>query len=250
MNLLKTIVRKVRGGSGSTILKPSERAQRLARILDGELRLGPDIEARIDAISSEMMSHSEPHHSVRYATVADHFAGASSTKPKLARWEALVRELKPASILELGTAYGLSAITMAKAQDRPKLTTIEFSEPQATIGRQNIEKSIGAGVECVKGDKNLILPELRQAGRRFDYVFHDGGHAGDDYVKDFESILPMLEPGSTYIVDDISWDDKPEIRKHTSASRRTCYEGWLEIAGHERVDGALEYGKAGILLLK
>jgi predicted O-methyltransferase YrrM len=251
LSLLSSVKKMIRGESASCeVVKPSARASRLHRLLSEPLSLSPEIGDAIDRITAEMMKRSDPHPSERYETVAEHFAGASSTRRKLAVWEALVREQRPRSILELGTAYGLSAVTMAMAQERPRIVTIDFFEPQASIGPENIRTIVPEGVRCITKDKNLALPELAAAGERFDYVFHDGGHTGDYYVKDFHTIMPMVEPASTYIIDDIAWDKTPEIRKYTSESRRTCYEGWLEVVDDERVEGAMVWKSVGILLLR
>lgn len=251
MNLLSTVKRMIKGDQrGWEVVRASATASQLQQVLNRPLALSPEIDAAIDRISAEMIKRDDPHPSDRYDTVAEHFRGASSSRRKLSVWEALVRERQPKSILELGTAYGLSAVTMAMAQERPRIVTIDFFEPQASIGPQNIRTIIPEGVRCLTQDKNLALPALAAAGERFDYVFHDGGHTGDAYVKDFHTITPMLEPRSTYVIDDIAWDKTPEIRKYTSESRRTCYEGWLEVVGDERVEGALVWKGVGILLLR
>jgi predicted O-methyltransferase YrrM len=184
--------------------------------------------------------------------VARHFAGASSGEAKLALLQQLSRVRPATAILEIGTAYGLSAIAMALAPERPRVTTIDFFEPQASIGPANI-KSIGlSNVECVTENKLAALPRLAGEGRHFDFVFHDGGHAGDWYISDFETIVPMLEPHSIYVIDDITWDSRPHMRELTkSHSKRTCFEGWQELLKDPRVEGAVVANHSiGILLLR
>lgn len=197
-----------------------------------------------------MMALSQPHPSARYDTVAQHFAACSSGRNKLALWETLVRYANASHILEIGTAYGLSAIAMALAQTRPHMTTIDFLEPQASLGPANVKRVLPEGIEFITKDKSKALPELAAAGRTYDFVLHDGGHTGDSYVKDFQTILPMLEPGSMYIIDDIDWDRSQKIRNYTQESVRTCYEGWTEVVSDENVEGAVVYGSIGILLLQ
>ena len=163
-----------------------------------------------------------------------------------------MRLVDAASILEIGTAYGMSAIAMGKAQRRPALVTMDLSEPQISISRRHLAAAFPTGgVEQIAGDKSEIIPRLVQEGRKFDFVFHDGGHDGDAYVRDFASILPCLQGDPLFLIDDIEWDRTPSVRARTSRSKRTCYEGWREVAQHDRVGGAIEINKQlGIIVVR
>lgn len=253
MGLLRRIWRKLRARPRNVeLVKASPRAERLAAHLRGTASLGAEARPAIERIRTAMLQRNDPHGDARYATVARHFAGASSGDPKLALLQQLIAYRGAKSILELGTAYGLSSIAMAKTRERPQIVTIEFAEPQATIGLENLRTVGATNVECVKGDKVEVLPRFASEGRKFDFVFHDGGHTGDFYVSDFALIAPMLEPESIYVIDDIAWDSRPDIRALTeSRSRRTCFEGWQELLTDPRVDGALVINNnVGILLTR
>lgn len=253
MSFLRKLWRSLRARSRRIeVVKSSDRAERLAARLQASVALSAEARRAVEDVSARMRLRRDPHPDARYAAVADHFAGSSSGERKLALLQQLVAYDGAGSILELGTAYGLSSIAMSLMEHRPKIVTIDFFEPQASIGPENL-RSVGADtVECIKQDKVEALPRLAAEGRRFDFVFHDGGHTGDWYVSDFATIYPMLEKGSLYVIDDIAWDRVPEIRKMTeSMSRRTCFEGWQELLGDERVDGAVVInGNVGILLTR
>ena len=233
------------------IVKPSDRVEELATTLRSPRSLSAGTRQQVRTIAAQMRANTTPHAGDRYGTVAEHFAGASSNEAKLALLEQLVVYRGAKSVLEIGTAYGLSAITMASSGNKPTVVTIDFFEPQATLGPRNIRSAGADNVECVTEDKATALPRLAQEGRRFDFVFHDGGHAGDQYVQDFEAILPMLEPQSLYVVDDIAWDDSPAIRERTRQhSERTCFEGWQELLRHPQVKGAITVGESvGVLVI-
>lgn len=235
----------------TTVVKPSDRAETLATVLRSPRSLSAGIRQRVKAVTAQMRTDMTPHGGGRYETVAEHFAGASSNDAKLALLEQLVVYHSATSILEVGTAYGLSAITMSSSKVRPAVVTLDFFEPQATIGPRNIRLVGADNVECVTEDKTTALPRLAREGHRFDFVFHDGGHAGDQYVRDFETILPMLEPQSLYVLDDIAWDHSPSNREHTRRySERTCFEGWQELLRHPKVSGAIMVGESmGVLLI-
>lgn len=233
------------------VVKPSERAGELAATLRSPSFLSAHARQQVKSIAAQMRADTRPHGSDRYGTIAAHFAGASSSETKLALLEQLVAYRGAVSVLEIGTGYGLSAITMAMSGNRPAVVTIDFLEPQATLGPRNIHSVNAENVECLTEDKATALPRLAREGWRFDFVFHDGGHAGDQYVRDFEAILPMLDPRSIYVVDDIAWDDPPPIRARTRPhSKRTCFEGWRELLRHPKVNGAVTVGESiGVLLL-
>jgi len=253
MSLLRRIWRKLRARPRRIeVVKSSPRAERLAAKLQGTASLGAEARPAVERIRASMLERNDSHSDPRYPTIALHFAKASSGDPKLALLQQLVGYRSAKSVLELGTAYGLSSIAIAKTKERPQIVTIEFAEPQATLGPANLRTVGVTNVECVKGDKVEALPRFAAEGRRFDFVFHDGGHTGDFYVSDFGLIAPMLEPESIYVIDDIAWDDNPEIRAITEPrSRRTCFEGWQELLTDPRVDGAVVVNRnVGILLTR
>jgi len=198
-----------------------------------------------------MSRSNDPFPGEHYASVAAHFASASSGRRKLAVLAGLVTWADAKAILEIGTGYGLSAIAMANAQKIPHLVTIEGFEPQLSISRRHLADAFpDGGVEQRGETKDTAIKHLVEQGYRFDFVLHDGGHNGDAYVQDFLAVLPILDPGTVYLVDDIRWDAKPARRARVMQSRRTCHEGWLEVIGHSRVEIAAEFGdNLGIALL-
>ena len=45
-------------------------------------------------------------------------------------------------------------------------------------------------MRLLHGDKRDLLHEISTSSSdQFDFIFHDGGHRGDDYVEDFEKRL-------------------------------------------------------------
>lgn len=254
MNMLPSLRSVFRFGKSDHVelAKSSPRTAALAELLADPGPLDVRIAAAVAAVRERLERDATPRRASSfgpYATVGEHFSAASSKDAKLAMLEAIVRFQDAGSILEIGTAYGISAIAMALAQREPRLVTIEAFEPQATIGAANI-RSVTSGVECVNERKETALPRLAAEGRRFDLVFHDGGHTGDAYVEDFATIRTMLEPASIYMIDDIAWDEGRKRAATGETSRRTCLEGWQELVADPNVEGALVCNKnLGILLI-
>lgn len=253
MNILKQVFRSLKGLPAPQIVvaKNGSRANHLAEVLRSPLSLDAETRQALQRIRTKMERDLTPRPAGAYGpyrTVAEHFSGASSGDGKLTVLRALVRHENARAILEIGTAYGVSAITMALAQQAPNVTTIDFFEPQASIGPKNIA-SVTAGVECIKERKETALMRLAKEGRRFDFVFHDGGHSGDGYVQDFDTIHTVLEAKALYVIDDIAWDEGERRSSTLETSRRTCLEGWNELVGDPRVEGALVVNRNfGILL--
>ncbi len=160
-------------------------------------------------------------------------SGSDPAKGKLL-WAA-VRVGRYRRALELGTAYGIGSLfilgALATIGDDGHITTIEFSEPAATIGPQMIHRRYGDKADCHKGRTEDVMPKLLAGGATFDFVFHDNGHTGERYVRDFAAMEPGLLPGAIVIFDDIRWD----MPVFTKGVPPRCYEGWQEIVAHPRV---------------
>ena len=255
MSVLRSVIAALpwKARPSATVVKPSPRASSAAALLNSRIALDPATKRAVDDIRKRMAGDVTPYSGNygSFGTVGEHFVAASSNDHKLAMLQALVRQRGARSVLEIGTAYGISAVALAMARDGMHVTTIEGFEPQATIGPRNIA-SVVEGVECLPARKEEAFPRLAAGDRRFDLVFHDGGHLGDAYVDDFEAIHPILSREAVYVIDDAFHDDTPKRREFSSSrSRRTCREAWEELVADDRVEGALVCGKTvGILLTR
>jgi predicted O-methyltransferase YrrM len=247
MSLLDRVRRRIVGPT--RIVKPSAEAVALSWALRTP-NLDPKILAAVNVIRERMRVDSTPwvQSYGGFRTVGEHFSAASSRDENLAMLQALVRHRRAMSVLEIGAAYGVSGTAIVMAQERAGLVTIEGFEPQATFARQNLPST---GIEIVKAEKDEAIAGLASEDRRFDLVFHDGGHAGDYYVNDFNAIYPMLARPATFIVDNIYHDDGARREVTRPLSRRTCREGWEELVADPRVSGAVVYrNSVGILLTR
>jgi predicted O-methyltransferase YrrM len=231
-------------GNEVAIVRNGPRVDALAAALRRPPRLDRETQSALGRVRQAIAATADP-------AVARHFASASSPPFRLAILAELVRHARATSILEIGTGYGMSAIAMARAQAAPRLVTLEASEPQKSLSRRQLETAFpDGGVEPIGEDKVSATARLIARGDRYDFVFHDGGHDGDAYMRDFTALLPALQPGAMFVIDDIRWDDKEGVRQRTRHSSRTCYEGWREVVAHPRVTGALEVRTSlGVLLL-
>ncbi len=209
-------------------------------------RRGLDAEdARLfDTLSEEMRRD----HSTQ---VQEHFTRASSNDQSLRLLKDLAEMQESTSILEVGSGYGLSAIALARTEASPRVVTVENSADRFAIARANARKAKAANVQCIRSDKIDALQTFLDRRERFDFIFHDGGHYGDDYVRDFHIMRRMLEPGALMVFDDIAWDRTQKVRAFTrTRSARSCLQGWKEVVASPFVSWAVAIsGKMGVLRL-
>jgi predicted O-methyltransferase YrrM len=178
-----------------------------------------------------------------------HFSISSSSGHKGRILSTIVRLCRAKQCLELGTAYGLSAIFILEAQrflgHQCHLTTIEAGNQQFALASDHLTKTYGTAVTCKLGHTQSLLPELARNTAPIDFMFHDAGHSREDYVNDFGAIVSALAPGSVVLIDDIRWDDT-RFRK-TAAN---TYLGWRDVVVHPRVRQAIEInGEMGLMQL-
>lgn len=141
----------------------------------------------------------------------------------------------------MGTAYGLSTAIIAFALQRVspqwRLLTIEMGEIQHRLSAKLLSELFGDRVECLKGRSEVALAPAAERMAPVDFMFHDGGHSGEAYVRDFQAVVAALAPGAVIIFDDIRWNRPADPRIDPR-----CYEGWREVAAHPRVERAVEVG--------
>jgi predicted O-methyltransferase YrrM len=152
----------------------------------------------------------------------------------------IVRFMRSKCCLELGTAYGMSALFILGAlrtYAKPGyLATVESMEPQFSLGSSMLKSRHGESVECRFGHTAHVLPELAKSLGSIDFMFHDCGHSREDYIRDFSLVCDALAPGAVVMFDDIRWmppRDLLEGDPHT-------YDGWKEVIAHPRVRRAVE----------
>lgn len=205
--------------------------------------------AEILAAANDFLGQTQEMDSDPGMDVGSHFRIASSFASKGRLLYNAVKIFRPSTMLEVGTAYGMSARFMMSAAQRyttgATLHTIEASEPQFSLAENSLTQRFGENVRCYNGLSTDMIPAIRESADRIDLVFHDGAHDGDIYESDFAALLPVLGAGSIIIFDDIRWFDKRVV-----ADDPGCYRGWQTVIQHEAVDCAIEIdGAVGVALI-
>jgi predicted O-methyltransferase YrrM len=150
----------------------------------------------------------------------------------------LVRELRPQSCLELGTAFGISTAYQAAALElngRGALTTMEGSPEWAGLAERTLASLGLVDVDTRIGPIGETLPRELDRSGPFDFVYIDAEHQADATLDHFRVMLPGLSDGAVVVLDDVDW---PEMKRAQRA-----------IGLDPRVSTSVAVGRLGISVL-
>ncbi len=127
---------------------------------------------------------------------------------------------RPQSILEIGTAVGLSGVAMLKACPNAKLTTIELEEERYLEAKENFVKfGVEKRVNAYLGDAGEILSMM---DGQFDFVFLDGPKA--QYEKYLFDLKRLMKKGAVLFSDDVLLYGWVSGEQPTPQKRRSIVE--------------------------
>ena len=111
----------------------------------------------------------------------------------------MLRATKPLKILEIGTAVGLSGVSMLLELPNAKLTTMELEEDRYLEAKKNFaEFGLSNRVNAYMGDAAEILAMM---DGEFDFVFLDGPKA--QYEKYLFDLKRLMTRGAILFADDV-----------------------------------------------
>ena len=110
-----------------------------------------------------------------------------------------LRMAKPLRILEIGTAVGLSAVSMLYECPSARLTTIELEEERYVEAKKNFaDFGVSDRINAHLGDAGEILAMM---DGEFDFVFLDGPKA--QYEKYLFDLKRLMKQGAILFADDV-----------------------------------------------
>ena len=113
----------------------------------------------------------------------------------------LVKTKNPKTILEFGTAVGVSAILMLNASNAT-IDTIEIDQERAHQAEENLQSlNLANRANVLVGDAIVLCEQLQQRNKKYDFVFLDS--AKGQYVKLLPHILNLLNPGGVLVADNV-----------------------------------------------
>jgi predicted O-methyltransferase YrrM len=162
----------------------------------------------------------------------------------------LVREHKPARILEIGSLFG--GTLWAWMQDAPGATIVsvdigvqsfDYRHEEVEAARHfwpTWERATGCTLVQMRSDSTVIdtIDAVRAYGP-FDFIFIDGGHWFQVAMADFQNYWPMLRPGGLLAMHDIAYPDNNPDNYGVAAVWRQVRENgeWREIIRPNNPEG-------------
>jgi len=149
----------------------------------------------------------------------------------------LVTAKKPRTIVEFGTAFGVSGmyfLSGLKANDIGRLYTFEPNEIWAKMAQENlcaVDTRFTLTVGTFEDNMNSVLGKTK-----IDLAFIDAIHTSEFVVPQFNLVADKLSKGGLIILDDIDFSD----------DMRSC---WQKIVSDDRVKAAVNLGRVGIVEL-
>lgn len=123
----------------------------------------------------------------------------------------IISIIKPAKILEIGTAIGYSSLLFSKYSNA-KITTIEKSSKMADIAKANFKK-YNKEINLINMDAKKALSNINQG---FDFVFIDANKSQYEYY--FNKSLELLNKNGVIVCDNILF--RGEITNDDIVNRR------------------------------
>jgi caffeoyl-CoA O-methyltransferase len=122
----------------------------------------------------------------------------------------LVAAVRADAILELGTAYGYSAIWMALAQSSSgRIRTIDPDVARTTIAKSYFERAgVGGRIEVINRPALDAIADM--AHPTYDLVFIDAVKA--EYAAYLEAVLPHVRTSGLIVVDNLLWSHRVSAR--------------------------------------
>lgn len=133
--------------------------------------------------------------------------------------------LQPENILEIGTAYGYSAVFFARKMPDAHVTTIDRNEHMIPVAQKAFEeRPEGSRIDFRTGDAEEILDQMIEervsdpSGHEFfDFIFID---AGKSHYRDFfDRAEKLARPGAVIICDNILMHGWTVDRSYEGAKR-------------------------------
>lgn len=133
-----------------------------------------------------------------------HLAKKVPKPPKLTQlFYRLVADLKPATIIELGTSLEITTAYLAKAAPEARFVCIERYSETISIAEENLQKLNISNVELLFGNVDDLLPKLLEGIPELDFILIDGNHSRDAILNYFKYCLPKMSNHSMMVFEDI-----------------------------------------------
>jgi predicted O-methyltransferase YrrM len=149
----------------------------------------------------------------------------------------MVSYYKPATIVELGTSFGITTSYLAKGNETATVYTFEGSTAITAIAQQTFDVLSINNIILQQGNFDMTLPEFLTTNPAIDLAFVDGNHRKQPTLQYFEQLLGSTDENAILIFDDIHWSAEME-------------SAWETIKNHPSVTLSIDLFFIGIVLFK
>jgi predicted O-methyltransferase YrrM len=169
--------------------------------------------------------------------VSDIVRSSSNSKKDSFLLFRMIEFLKPRSIVELGTSFGISTMYIAKAgKSFGKIISVEGCPEIAQLARENFIKT-NLPINLITGNIDLVLPEMMQNELPVDFILFDANHTKEATLRYFNICLPHADENTVFVFHDIYWS-------------MGMKEAWQEIVAHPEITLSIDLYQMGIVFFK
>jgi len=152
----------------------------------------------------------------------------------------LIFEARPKVSLEIGLAFGISALFISEAIRSVKGTKHIIVDPFQSDSFKNVglNNLYNAGfedlVEFHESPSCTVLPKLECEGTRIDFAFIDGGHSFEAVFVDMFYTDRILRVGGILVIDDTHFPAVLEALRHFLETGRYGVVGTLTVSSADQ----------------
>lgn len=117
----------------------------------------------------------------------------------------LIQKFQPQTILEIGTAAGISGSYLKFPVPESKMISMEGCPNLASIAENTFRELNIRNIEIKTGDFDKTLPEVLKEFENLDFVFFDGNHKKEATLNYFSECAELTTEKSVFVFDDIHW---------------------------------------------
>lgn len=128
------------------------------------------------------------------------------------RYVALIKQLQPKNIFELGISAGGSCVFFQKLAKAEKLVTVDINTTRIAaldeyIREHRLVDTLKPFYGIDQADGNLLRQMVANEfnGAALDLVIDDASHFLDETRRSFNALFPYVRPHGVYVIEDWSW---------------------------------------------
>ena len=122
----------------------------------------------------------------------------------------IVRYYQPATIVEIGTSFGVTTAYLSNGNKNATVYTCEGATSIADIAGETFDAMRIKNIEIVRGDFNVSLPSLLSTIPPVNFAFIDGNHRKEPTLQYFQQLLNHSTASTIFVFDDLHWSSEME----------------------------------------